>query len=50
MSGDIAGRARLDHGAAEVFKVFLRLGCTSFGGAVAHLGCFRAELVEPRLA
>jgi chromate transporter len=28
--------------------VFLRLGCTSFGGPVAHLGYFRAELVARR--
>lgn len=28
--------------------VFLRLGCTSFGGPVAHLGYFREELVERR--
>ena len=34
--------------AAEVFWVFLRLGLTSFGGPVAHLGYFRAELVERR--
>jgi chromate transporter len=34
--------------ALEVFNVFLRLGCTSFGGPVAHLGYFRAELVERR--
>lgn len=33
---------------AEVALVFLRLGCTSFGGPVAHLGYFRAELVERR--
>jgi chromate transporter len=32
----------------EVFLVFLRLGCTSFGGPVAHLGYFRAELVAKR--
>ena len=32
----------------EVFLVFLRLGCTSFGGPVAHLGYYRAELVEKR--
>ncbi|CAH2600098.1 Chromate efflux transporter [Rhodovastum atsumiense] len=32
----------------EVFRAFLRLGCTSFGGPVAHLGYFRAELVERR--
>ncbi len=33
---------------AEVFRIFLRLGLTSFGGPVAHLGYFRAELVERR--
>ncbi|HET6605287.1 MAG TPA: chromate efflux transporter, partial [Rhodopila sp.] len=33
---------------AEIFWVYLRLGCTSFGGPVAHLGYFRAELVEKR--
>jgi chromate transporter len=32
----------------EVFRVFLRLGLTSFGGPVAHLGYFRAEFVERR--
>jgi len=31
-----------------VFLVFLRLGLTSFGGPVAHLGFFRAELVGRR--
>jgi chromate transporter len=34
--------------AAEVFRVFLRLGLTSFGGPVAHLGYYRAEFVERR--
>jgi chromate transporter len=34
--------------AAEVFRVFLRLGLTSFGGPVAHLGYFRAEFVARR--
>ncbi len=34
--------------AGEVFATFLRLGLTSFGGPVAHLGYFRAELVERR--
>jgi chromate transporter len=29
-----------------VFLTFLRLGCTSFGGPVAHLGYFRAAFVE----
>jgi chromate transporter len=32
----------------EVLLVFLRLGCTSFGGPVAHLGYFRKEFVERR--
>jgi len=35
-------------GAFEVFLVFLRLGCTSFGGPVAHLGYYRADLVAKR--
>jgi chromate transporter len=34
--------------AGEVFRVFLRLGLTSFGGPVAHIGYFRAEFVERR--
>lgn len=33
---------------AEVFRVFLKLGLTSFGGPVAHLGYFRSELVLRR--
>jgi chromate transporter len=32
----------------EVFLVFLRLGCASFGGPVAHLGYFRDEFVARR--
>lgn len=32
----------------QVFLVFLRLGLTSFGGPVAHLGFFRTEFVERR--
>ena len=32
----------------EVFLAFLRLGCTSFGGPIAHLGYFRQELVIHR--
>ena len=32
----------------EVFWVFLRLGLTSFGGPVAHLGYFRDEFVVRR--
>ena len=34
--------------AAEVLSVFLKLGLTSFGGPVAHLGYFRDELVIRR--
>jgi chromate transporter len=33
---------------AEVFGAFLKLGLTSFGGPVAHLGYFRNEFVERR--
>jgi chromate transporter len=33
---------------AEIFLVALRLGCTSFGGPVAHLAFFRHEYVEKR--
>ncbi len=32
----------------DVFKIFLKLGSTSFGGPVAHLSYFRKELVERR--
>lgn len=34
--------------AFEVLLVFLRLGVTSFGGPIAHLGYFRREFVERR--
>lgn len=41
--------ARTDRGSClEVFLVFLRLGLTSFGGPVAHLGYFRTEFVDRR--
>lgn len=32
----------------EVFRVFLKLGLTSFGGPIAHLGYFRDEFVVRR--
>src|SRR5690348_671939 len=32
----------------EILMIFLRLGCTCFGGPIAHLGYFRAEFVERR--
>ncbi|WP_371056584.1 chromate efflux transporter [Rhodosalinus sp. K401] len=41
-AGPGTGRAR------EVFAVFLKLGLTSFGGPIAHLGYFRDELVTRR--
>ncbi|WP_236899142.1 chromate efflux transporter [Devosia sp. SL43] len=34
--------------AGEVFRAFLKLGLTSFGGPIAHLGYFRDELVVRR--
>ncbi|HEV3044152.1 MAG TPA: chromate efflux transporter [Roseiarcus sp.] len=34
--------------AGEVLAAFLKLGCTSFGGPVAHLGYFRDEFVGRR--
>ena len=42
------GPARPAGSALEVFLAFLRLGLTSFGGPVAHLGYFRAEFVARR--
>ena len=35
-------------GAWQVFMAFLKLGLTSFGGPIAHLGYFRTEFVERR--
>lgn len=32
----------------EVFGAFTKLGLTSFGGPIAHLGYFRTEFVERR--
>lgn len=42
------GRAAGSASVREVFLVFLRLGLTSFGGPVAHLGYFREEFVVRR--
>lgn len=41
-------RAPVRGSAWEVFRVFLRLGVTSFGGPIAHLGYFLTEIVERR--
>ncbi len=46
MSGPASRPA--DSSPLEILLVFLRLGCTSFGGPIAHLGYFRAEFVERR--
>ena len=49
MAEPVAARAEGTEGSAlEVMGAFLRLGCTSFGGPVAHLGYFRAEFVGRR--
>ena len=37
-----------DARAGAVLAAFARLGCTSFGGPIAHLGYFRAEFVTRR--
>jgi chromate transporter len=34
--------------AGEIFEAFLKLGLTSFGGPIAHLGYFREEFVARR--
>jgi chromate transporter len=47
MQNDAAMRPA-EGSAAEVFAAFLRLGLTSFGGPVAHLGYFRAAFVQRR--
>ena len=49
MSGvDAPPQAAVAGSAGEVFRVFLRLGLTSFGGPVAHLGYFQNEFVVRR--
>jgi chromate transporter len=45
---DAAGAARPRGSALEVLAVSARLGLTSFGGPVAHLGYFREEYVVRR--
>lgn len=44
----VYGRAWRSGSVAEVFATFLRLGVTSFGGPIAHLGYFHRELVVRR--
>ena len=46
---DAAASTASERGSAGgVFRAFLRLGLTSFGGPVAHLGYFRTEFVARR--
>lgn len=46
--GPSSDTATRQGGVAEVFAVFLRLGLTSFGGPVAHLGYFHEDIVVRR--
>lgn len=48
MQGTASPGRRVEAGAWAVFRVFLRLGLTSFGGPIAHLGYFRDEFVARR--
>ena len=49
MSTRVEGNPRAEAGsAAEVFATFLKLGLTSFGGPIAHLGYFQRELITRR--
>jgi chromate transporter len=47
-SGRAPSGAKLAGSAGEVLRVFLKLGLTSFGGPIAHLGYFQDELVVRR--
>ena len=48
-AGDAGAAKAGGHGSpGEVFRVFLKLGLTSFGGPIAHLGYYRHELVVRR--
>ncbi|HMK85467.1 MAG TPA: chromate transporter, partial [Steroidobacteraceae bacterium] len=40
--------SREGHAALEVFRAFLKLGVSSFGGPMAHIGYFHGEFVERR--
>lgn len=47
-SNDMSQKKVEDKSAWMVFLIFLRLGLTSFGGPIAHLGYFREEFVSRR--
>lgn len=44
----MSGANKTDYSPWSVFLIFLRLGLTSFGGPIAHLGYFRHEFVTRR--
>jgi chromate transporter len=46
--GPVMADAVATGNAGEVFAAFLKLGLTSFGGPIAHIGYFRREFVEFR--
>ncbi|WP_397453292.1 chromate efflux transporter [Pseudomonas sp. NA-150] len=48
MSVESSNKVVASDSAWSVFLVFLRLGLTSFGGPIAHLGYFREEFVARR--
>ncbi|WP_456311033.1 chromate efflux transporter [Roseomonas mucosa] len=45
---DATGEAPARNSFLEILLIFLRLGLTSFGGPIAHLGYFREEFVTRR--
>ena len=48
VNADVAPEATARGSALEVLMVSSKLGLTSFGGPVAHLGYFHTEYVEKR--
>ncbi len=48
MRFDAAVHLERESSLIRIFATFLKLGCTSFGGPIAHLGYFRHEFVEKR--
>src|SRR5579871_1341273 len=48
-TGEAPASAAAEHGSAlEVLGILLKLGLTSFGGPIAHIGYFREEFVARR--